>query len=99
MQHSSKHQPANFRKRAVVEVSPFSFIYFVFYFSGGKNCVSLKNLRTKVVDSSRAPLLFLMVSILILLISCDIKVEMWTLSITIIEQFNVWFCIWVFIFS
>ena len=37
MQHSSKHQHANLRKRAVVVVglSPFSFIYFVFYFRGG----------------------------------------------------------------
>ena len=35
--------------------------------------------------------------ILILLISCDIKVENGTLSITIIEQFNVCFCILIFI--
>ena len=37
MQHSSKHQPANVRKRAVVEVcfESIQFIYFVFYFRGG----------------------------------------------------------------
>ena len=61
MQYSSKHQPANLRKRAVVEVclSPFSFIYFVFYFMGGAKLCKPQNLRTRVVDSSRAPLLFL----------------------------------------
>ena len=65
-------QTSQLQQRAVVEVwfESIQFYLFCILFSvWGQNCVSLKNLRTRVVDSSRAPLLFLMMDILILLIS------------------------------